>query len=114
MDPVATSESPAGTILLCVVAPPPAELEDGGSVGEAGIGVVEGFRAKDASRSPALSPVDDSDTSEVDDCPFSAGVKVGVVVIAEVAEVGVASAPSSCESDEVRASSKVSRSDVDT
>ena len=67
MGPVATSESPAGTILLCVVAPSPAELEDGGSVGEAGIGVVEGFRAKDVSRSPALPPVDYSANSDVDE-----------------------------------------------
>ena len=61
----------------------------------------------------SLSPASDSDTSEVDDCPLSDSVTLGVVVIAEVADVGVASGPRSWGNDEVRVSCKASRSEVD-
>ena len=92
---MATSILPPGTVLLCVVAPSPLKLEDGDSTDETGAVVVEDCKAKNASRSLSPAPADDTDTSEVDDCPSSDSVTLGVVGIAEVAEVGVASAPRS-------------------
>ena len=74
--------------------------------------VVEGCRAKNASRFSPASATDDGDTSEVDDCPLPTGVTLCVVVMAEVAVVGVASAPS--RDDEVRVSCRASRSEVET
>lgn len=61
----------------------------------------------------SLSPTEDSDTSENDDGPFSDGVTLGVVVMIELDEVGVTSAPSSIEDDEVRASRNDSKSEVE-
>lgn len=92
---MATSTLPPGTVLLCVVAPSLLEVEDGDRTDETGAVVVEDCGAKDASRSLSLAPADDTDTSEVDDSPSSDSVTLGVVVIAEVTEVGVASAPRS-------------------
>ena len=93
---MAPSRSPPGTILLWLVAPSPLfGVEDGGGVDETGTVVVEGCRARNSSRLLSPSPADESDTSEVDDCPLSDGVRLSVVGIAEVAEVGVASGPRS-------------------
>ena len=75
--------------------------------------VVEDCRAKNASRSLSLSPAADVDITEVDVCPLSASVTLGVVVIAEVAEVGVASGPRSWEDEEVSDSCKASRLEVE-
>ena len=105
--------SAPGITLLCVVAPSPLGLEDGGSADDTGLVVVEDCRARDASRSMSLSPAADIDTSEVDDCPISASVTLGVIVEAEVAEVGVASGPRSWEDEEVSESCKASRSEVE-
>lgn len=57
--------------------------------------VVDGCRAKNASRSFSLPPANDSDTSEDDDCPLSDGVTLDVVVMIGLDVVGVASAPRS-------------------
>lgn len=71
--------------------------------------MVEGdnSRAINASRSRSLSTVEDEDG------PSSDGVTLSVVVIVGVAEVNVASAPRSREDDEVRASCKASRSEIE-
>ena len=83
-------------MLLCVVAPSPSfELEDGSGADETGVVVVDGCKANNASCSLSLSPANDSDASESDDCPLSAGVTLGVVVMIGVDGVGVASAPRS-------------------
>ena len=107
-------DSPPGTLLLCVVAPSALLwLDDGGDVDEGVVAaVVEACTAKNASRFPSASPIDDDDTSEVDDCPLPTGVTLCVVVMAVVAVVGVASAPS--RDDEVSVSCRVSRSEVET
>ena len=109
---MATSVSLTGTVLLCVIAPSPLELENGESVDETGAVVVDDCRAKDASRSLSLSPVSDCDASELDVCPLSDSVTLGIAVIADVAEVGVASASRSCEDNGVRVSCKASSSEV--
>ena len=88
-------------MLLCVVAPSPSfRLEEGGDADEIGLVVVvlvvvDGYRDKNASLSPSLSLVNDSETSEEDDCSLSDCVTLGVIVMVGVAEVGVASAPRS-------------------
>ena len=85
-----------GGLLLWVVEPSPlVGFEDGGCVDETGVISVEECRARNASRFLSASSADDSDKSEVVDCPLSDSVKLGVVVMAEVAEVDVASGPSS-------------------
>ena len=113
---MAPLETPPGTKLLCVVATSPSlGLEEVGGAEETGVVVAAGFSAnKNASRSMPLSPTNDSDTAEDDDGPFSDGVTVGVVVMIGVDEVGVIPAPRSREDDEVRASRKASRSEVET
>ena len=102
---MAPLETPPGTKLLCVVATSPLlELEEV---------VATGFSAnKNASRSTPLSPTNDSDSAEDDDGPFSDGVTLGMVVMIGVDEVGVIPAPRSRGDDEVKASSKASRSEV--
>ena len=112
---MAPLETPAGTELLCVVATSPSlGLEEIGGADEPGVVVAAGFSAnKNASRSMPLSPTNDSDTAEDDDGPFSEGVTLGVVVMIGVDEVGVIPAPRSREDDEVRASRKASRSEVE-
>ena len=84
-------------MLLCVVAPSPSfRVEDGGDADETGVVVVvDGYRDKNASLSASLSLVNDSETSEEDDCSLSDCVTLGAIVMVGVAEVGVASAPRS-------------------
>ena len=66
---MAPVESPSGEMLLCVVAPWLSfGLEDGSGADETTVVVVDGYRAKDVSRSLLLSPANDSETSEEDDC----------------------------------------------
>ena len=88
-------------------------LDDVGGADETASVVGDGFKAKSASRSLSLSTLEDADTSEDDDCPSSDDGTLGVVVMVGVAEVDVASAPRSREDDEVRASYKASRSEVE-
>ena len=89
------SKSPPGTALLCVVPSRRIVIEDGSDDDEIGAVVVDGCRANNASRSTSSSPANDGDVSEVDDCSLADDVTLGMVVMAEVAEVGVASGPKS-------------------
>lgn len=101
-------------MLLCVDDPSLSfGLEDTWGADDTGVVVVVGFRAI-ASRSLSLSPAKDSDRSEGDDdWSMSDGVTLDIVVMVGVAEVGVAPASRSRGSDEVRASCKASRLEVD-